>query len=114
MAQALTSMKLPPPKPEAPRPETVLASGPEYPWGLCIRLEDKSLEALGITKLPSVGDELMVTAKVKVTSVRESEYQREGGTAEVDRCVELQITDMGLGKVEAEKDAAGALYGSKA
>lgn len=114
MAQSLVSMKLPPPKPEAKPAETVLATGPEYPWGLCIRLEDKSLEALGITKLPSVGDELLVTAKVKVTSVRESEYQREGGQAEVDRCVELQITDMGLGKYEEPKDPAGALYGSKA
>ena len=43
-----------------------------YPWGLAITLEDEELTKLGITELPSVGDELNLTAIAKVTSVNQS------------------------------------------
>lgn len=58
-----------------------------YPWGTRINLEDDVLKKLDINTLPNVGDELMIEAKVRVISVRESGDSRS---------VELQITDMEL------------------
>ena len=81
--------------------------GPQYPYGLCIRLNDDSLEKLGITSLPKVGTEMTITAKVIVKSV--SAYDRMNGEAEQD--VELQITDMEIGAGKTQNDAAQSLYG---
>lgn len=58
-----------------------------YPWGTRINLESDTLDKLGIKTLPAVGDELMIEAKVRVISVRESDNSKS---------VELQITDMDL------------------
>lgn len=58
-----------------------------YPWGTRINLEQDTLDKLGIKRLPNVGDELMIEAKVRVISVRESDNSKS---------VELQITDMDL------------------
>jgi hypothetical protein len=91
----LKSMKLDPPKEEECKPCDVMygkSDRPEYPWGLCVRLDDELLKKLGITDLPAVGAELMLEAKVKVVSTASNEY--EGGAR---RNVELQITDMGIG-----------------
>jgi hypothetical protein len=65
---------------------------PEYPWGLNINLDEESLKKLGIADLPAVGGEMMITAKVKVTSTSSVEYD-EGSR----RTVALQITDMAIG-----------------
>lgn len=70
--------------------ETAIASPDNqdgYPWGTRINLEQDTLDKLGIEKLPAVGDELMIEAKVRVISVRESDNSKS---------VELQITDMDL------------------
>ena len=71
---------------------------PAYPWGLKIRLEDEELDKLGMA-LPAVGAVLTITCKVQVTSVRQEaeanpEPDDKGG---MERCVEMQITDMDLG-----------------
>lgn len=58
-----------------------------YPWGTRLNLESDTLDKLGIKTLPAVGDELMIEAKVRVISVRESDNSKS---------VELQITDMDL------------------
>lgn len=63
---------------------------PKYPWGLCITLNDDTLEKLGIDKLPEVNTEVRIVAKAEVTSVRT--WQTQGG--EDESTVELQITDM--------------------
>lgn len=86
----------------------VASDAPEYPHGLCIRLDDDALEKLGITALPAIGTEMMVTAKVIVKST--SAYSRQGGEDHKD--VELQITDLELGQMSASSDAATALYGA--
>jgi len=92
----------------APSSETT--NEPQYPYGLSIDLDDGSLEKLGITALPKVGTEMMVTARCVVKSV--SSYDTQGGEAESRVC--LQITDMDIGQTEnAQNDKrATMLYGS--
>lgn len=90
--------------------ETAIASPDNqdgYPWGTRINLEQDTLDKLGIKKLPAVGDELMIEAKVRVISVRESDNSKS---------VELQITDMDLendgdeiGEGELTREESGAM-----
>lgn len=68
-------------------------SGEKYPWGLRISLEGDQLEALEMTAMPGIGSTMTMTCEVRVTGCREDE--RQDGTAE--RCLSLQITDMGIG-----------------
>ena len=66
-------------------------SGPDYPYGLTIELEDKALEKLGIKKLPATGGTVTIEAKatVRSTSIRaEDGKERRGMT--------LQITDLSI------------------
>lgn len=72
--------------------EPSASEAPEYPYGLSIDLSDESLAKLGITDLPKVGAEMVINARVVVTST--SSYETQGG--EPDKRVCLQITDMEL------------------
>ncbi len=78
--------------------------GPKYPWGLSISLDDATLEKLGITTLPQVGQQMRLMAIVEVCST--SQHANQEGT---DKCVSLQITQMGL--EGAAPDPAQVLYG---
>lgn len=80
---------------------------PVYPYSLSIDLDDGSMEKLGITALPKVGTEMMITAKVVVRSVSSNQY--EGSDAESRMC--LQITDMEIGGEAKKQDKAKSLYG---
>jgi len=84
---------------------------PQYSYGLSIDLDDDALEKLGITALPKVGAEMMVTAKCVVKSV--SSNQMQGGDAESRVC--LQITDMDIGQTEnaINDNRASMLYGNQ-
>lgn len=85
---------------------------PMYPYGLRIELDDDAIEKLGITELPKVGAEMMVTAKVCVVSTSTSE--RQGGDEEC--CVSLQITDLAIGdedETPAKRNPVKALYGKE-
>jgi hypothetical protein len=90
-------------------PGAIEADEPRYPYGLCISLGKEELEKLGITALPKVGGEMMITAKAVVKST--SAYDTQGGT---DMRVELQITDMDVGQTEnaQNNDRASKLYGN--
>lgn len=79
--------------------------GDMYPYGTRIDLNEETLEKLDMDKLPRVGTNMTITAKVKVTSV--SENQREGG--EKTRRVELQITDLEFGEGSAEDAVRAAV-----
>jgi hypothetical protein len=81
---------------------------PSYPYGLSIDLDDGSMEKLGITALPKVGSEMMITAKVVVKSVSSNQY--EGSDAESRMC--LQITDMEIGQTDkaTNEGRATSLY----
>jgi len=88
--------------------EPSVADAPKYPWGLCITLNDDSLEKLNVTTLPAV--ETVVTIVAKATVSRISEDQTQGG--ETRRSMDLQITDMQLGGVaDLAGRAADSLYG---
>jgi hypothetical protein len=65
---------------------------PKYPWGLCITLNDDSLDKLGVKGLPAGGTEVTIIAKATVS--RTSENQTQSG--ETERSLDLQITDMRL------------------
>lgn len=81
----------------------------DYPWGLCITLNNDTLNKLK-AQPQGVGTEVMITAKavIRGMSVRESD---EGA----NRSADLQITDMAIAPVsgEAPKSAADTLYGSE-
>lgn len=105
---ALINMKQQPKREEMPG--VIEADEPRYPYGLCISLGKEELEKLGITALPKVGGEMMITAKAVVKSTSAYDTQGEG----TDMRVELQITDMDLGQTEnAQNDnRASKLYGN--
>lgn len=73
---------------------------PQYPYGLCLNLDNDSLEKLGIP-IPAVGQELSLTAKVEVTSV--SQYDSKNGHK--NSSISLQITDMALEKSKQKVDS---------
>ena len=104
---ALINMKQKPEREEMPG--EIDKDEPRYPYGLCLSLDKNSLEKLGITALPKVGGEMMITAKAKITGT--SQYDSQGGS---EMRVELQITDMDLGQTEnAQNDnRASKLYGN--
>lgn len=72
-------------------------TGPMYPYGLCISLDDETLKKLGLDgDMPGVGDIIQFNAIAKVTSVSENEREGTDGAKTQCRRVELQITDMGI------------------
>ena len=77
--------------------------GPEYPWGLQIRLEDESLAKLGIKSLPDVGGEFHLTVVAEVQSATETKM----ANGKTDRCVCLQITMMAIDLEESAEDEKG-------
>lgn len=80
-------------------------TGPLYPYGLCISLEDDTLEKLELDDdMPGVGDVIQFNAIAKVTNVSQNERESADGTKSVCRRIELQITDMGIpGVNEADR-----------
>lgn len=82
-------------------------TGPMYPWGLSISLEDDALAKLGLAgDMPDVGDIVQFNAIAKVTSVSQNEREGTDGTKSMCCRVELQITDMGIpGTNEADRSA---------
>ena len=79
----------------------------DYPWGLCIELNNETLKKLNATP-QAVGSEVLITAKATIRSVSSRESE-EG----VNHNASLQITDMAIGPVSGEqpKSAAQTLYG---
>lgn len=81
-------------------------NGPKYPYGLCIELNDGSLEKLGINELPAVGKKVLVFAEATVTSI--SQYQEQSGESESR--LSLQITSLDIEMPTAEKNAAAKMW----
>lgn len=78
----------------------------DFPFGLSIDLNDESLKKLGMSKLPQVGDELIVAGIGRVTSVSErSDSNRK--TRNVS--IQLEQLDVGPLKVGGPKTAEDAV-----
>jgi hypothetical protein len=72
-------------------------SAPDYPWGLCLTLDECTLEKLGLEEEnPEIGDMIDLRAFGKVTGIRKD--MRDG---EAHTCLEIQISHLA---VEDEDD----------
>lgn len=96
--------------PERDEPcESLACERPEYPYGLRLYLGDEELSKLGVITPPATGSQIMISAKVVVTSteVREEDGKRRTSAS-------FQITDMALGSVgdNGGVNMASKLYGS--
>lgn len=94
---------------QAEQYETAITGRQLYPYGLCIYLDDDSLEKLGLQGeyLPKLDQVMELKIKVQVTSINSMKVRDEDESS-----CSLQITEMEV--VEAEsKDYAKALYGPK-
>lgn len=67
---------------------------PDYPWGLCVHLEKDQLDKLGMSVLPKLGAEMVMTIKVKVTRVSQS-ASLDRQYADEQTSVDFQITEIG-------------------
>ena len=100
-SKGMVSMKSSGPK---EMPSTVgPSSEEEYPYGLCIRLEDEQLDALGITELPKVGSKMKLSGNVTVKSISSNE-----SLGSNSRSVELQITELAAPKLGKSEDSEAA------
>lgn len=71
------------------------ASGPTYPWGTTLCLNDETMAKLGINgEMPDVGDTIHLAALARVTCASETEQTTTDGGKETCRRIELQITHM--------------------
>lgn len=75
------------------------AGAPKYPWGLCLRLEKREMDKLGMKSLPNVGDEFHLCIVAEVTQVS----QQSGADQDDSKNVALQIT---MAQVLAHESAA--------
>lgn len=100
------SMKLSPAEGAQETGEVQEIEKPEYPYGLCLYLDEVALAKLGID-LMDVGTTVSLTGSATVSGTSEREYQ--GGT---HKTLDLQITDLGLAPADAtaKKTAADIMY----
>lgn len=88
--------------------EVMAMDEPQYPYGLCIDLDDDTLAKLGITSLPAVGTAIQFTARAVVKSTSSNQYEG----SEPESRMSLQLTDMEIGDASrSTSDSATALYG---
>lgn len=90
------------------RTDTVLAEAPmmdEYPWGLRLNLDESDLKKLDCG-MKSVGEEVVIMAKAKVTDTHSSEDE-----SGVRQSMSLQIIEMEIPKAESSRE--DRLYGDK-
>lgn len=74
----------------------ISTSGEDFPFGLSLNLDDESLAKLGITKLPGVGEEMIVAGIGKVESVSErSDSNRKS------RNVTIQLEKLAIGPLKS-------------
>lgn len=98
---------------EMPEKIETTASSPEYaqqpcyPYGLCLRLDEKTMAKVGIDELPEVGEMIHIMAIAKVISVGSSATENHDS-----KHMELQITHMALEDEDKEYSYSKTMYGS--
>jgi len=76
-------------------PAVEAPSAPLYPYGLCISMDEETLEKLGLDgELPQVGMMIHLAGMAKVTSVSQNEREMSDGSKKNCCRVELQITHL--------------------
>lgn len=104
---AMVNMKMS--REERAESQAIAMDQPDYPYGLCIDLDDDALTKLGITDMPKVGTEIMFRAKATVKSTGENQYEGQDKESRMS----LQITDMEIGEsmTDRNNNSASLLYG---
>jgi hypothetical protein len=85
----------------------VADSSEDYPWGLSIRLDNSTIQKLGLGDLDA-DETVRVYAEAFVSE--DSANKKNGKTV---RSMTLQITRLAVAQSEKDEDKADALYGSK-
>lgn len=75
--------------------------GGEYPYGLRLTLDDKTLKKLGIDELPEVGEYITLEAECCVVSTSQNK-----NTGRDERRLELQIEKLGCEEDDDEDESA--------
>jgi len=78
---------------------------PHYPCGLCLYLDEETMEKLGLTEMPEVGEMIHIMAMAKVTSVGTSATESKDS-----KNISLQITHMALEDEDKEYSYSKTLY----
>ena len=100
--EGLVSMKLDKKERKAEEATLKPPNGPEFPWGLHLRLETEALDKLGINLDKfKVGGEAYIICKVYVKEKDIEEGERVDGEKRLRKCLGLQITHMKI--IEEEK-----------
>ena len=83
----------------------------QYPYGLCLNLNDDVCEKLGIMVGLAVGTVIALNAKAIVCRSTES-IEQDGDDTGVDVSLEIQITDLEITTGEVLTNPAKELYGT--
>lgn len=76
---------------------------PTYPYGLCVSLHEETLKKLKLDgELPDSGEMIHFCAIARVTGTADNEDSDAQGNKVRRRCVELQITHLGLESEDRE------------
>lgn len=91
-----------------PKEGVAMGVDEQYPYGMCLHLDDDVMEKLGIESLP-VGGTVMLQAKTMVTA---GSVHQEAGE-EKKYSYSLQITDIALDAEESLDAKAARMYEDK-
>lgn len=108
MKHALKNMKLE--KQEIEKPvESLMSAAPEYPYGLCLHIDNEIYKKLQMAEPPEIGQKLDVMAQATVVGVN-----LDSGPSGSKVSFRLQITDLGLKSAEKKdvKEIEKSLYGN--
>lgn len=88
------------------------AKRPEYPPGMCLSIDSKTLAKLGLQQMPKVGDKFKAEVMLEVTGVSSRAGQEAEGAGTSETSVEMQITDMEMEEPEMRQPASILYPGS--
>jgi hypothetical protein len=87
-------------------------TGPKYPYGTCLHLDDVTIKKLGLHESGAAGGEVNVIAKGKITSYSKNE-RVENGASVTHYSVTLQLTEMAVEPTASIPGVSKVLYGGE-